>query len=245
MKIEAQKTYASLENHYWWFVGRRIIIEKILKSFLKNNLKILDWGCGGGGNFNTLAKFGEVYGVDSSELNIKIAKERGIKKLYRFEKVEEMNIGIKFNLVTCLDVLEHIDNDKEFLEGLRKLIKKDGYVLVTVPAYKFMWTNLDLLLGHYRRYSNKDLKKLFIKSGYKILKSSYFFTTISPPFILFRIYQKLFGKAKSLKNHAIPVPNFINKILISTLILEAKIINFINLPFGTSIILLAKKNDQN
>ena len=241
MEIEAQKTYAKLEKYYWWFLGRRIIIRSVLNKFIFSRIEILDWGCGGGGNYNMLNDFGNVLGVDSSELNIKISKERGIKNVLKLNKIDQLHKSKRFDLITCFDVLEHIKEDKKYLLELKQLLHNDGCVLVTVPAYKFMWTNLDNLLGHHRRYGRKELMKIFEESGYKILKTSYFYTTISPIFILLRMYQKLSGRATSLENHAIKVPEIVNKFLIFTLVIESKILDYFNLPFGTSIILLAKK----
>ena len=91
MDLDSQKTFSKLENEYWWFVGRRIIIQNILnKNFRKNNLEILDWGCGTGRNTLLLNKFGNVLGVDSSDHYIKINKQKGNFNVLLADKIEDL-----------------------------------------------------------------------------------------------------------------------------------------------------------
>ena len=242
MDLDAQITFSKLEDEYWWFVGRRIIIEDILKkNFKKDSLEILDWGCGTGKNSFILNKFGNVLGVDTSEHYIKINKEKGNSNVLLVNNIEEFKPKIYYDLVTNFDVLEHIEKDKEYLEKVNSILKPDGYILVTVPAYQFIWTKLDNVLGHFRRYNRKNINTLFDKAGYKIIQSSYFFMILSPLFIIIRLLQKFLNNSGSLKENVIPVPLFINKLFVFFLKIESLLMKYINLPFGTSIIVLAKK----
>src|SRR5438874_472081 len=116
MEAQSIKEYERLERYYWWFVGRRRIIEKVLhKYFFGFNVRILDWGCGPGGNFPLLKKYGPVIGVDASDESIAACKEKGIFDVIKAQSLDEFKTDIQFDLVTNFDVLEHIQEDEEFL----------------------------------------------------------------------------------------------------------------------------------
>ena len=242
------KTYAHHERTYWWFVGRRRIIENVLSQYLpRNNYNILDWGCGTGANFKILKKFGTVLGVDASITAINECKSKGINNVLLNNSMDTFQPIELFSLFTSFDVLEHIDDDNKFLYGIHKFIKKDSFVLVTVPAYQFLWSSLDEVLGHKRRYNRSELISKFEHNGFYVLKASYFNTILSPIFFLVRLYQKLRNKKNAeLDELVTKVHPVINNILKRILMIESEIIQKYNFSFGTSIILLAvpKENDQ-
>ncbi len=243
MEAQSIKEYERLEKYYWWFVGRRRIIDRVLKkNFSSRALKILDWGCGPGGNFNFLSKYGQVTGVDASEEAIRDCEDKGIRNVVRARDMNEFKSGTQFDLVTNFDVLEHVQEDEQFLLDLKNFLIPGGYALVTVPAYKFLWSGLDDVVGHKRRYTKEEICGKFSRSGYKVVMASYFIFFLSPAFILVRIFQKMMKtNIKNLNQSVIELPKFINQILIWILNLESLIIPRFSLPFGTSIIVLAKK----
>lgn len=243
MEAQSIKEYEQLEKYYWWFVGRRRIIEGILKKyFFGPQLRILDWGCGPGGNFQFLEKYGQVLGVDASDEAIRACREKNIRHVIKAGDLSEFKSNIKFDLITNFDVLEHIQEDEKFLSDLRKLSIPGGYVLVTVPAYQFLWTGLDEVLGHKRRYTKKEICKKFRRSGYQVVMASYFFFFLSPLFIAYRMIQKIKkSNMISLNQSVSKLPRIVNWLFTKILFLEALIVPRLNLPFGTSIIILAKK----
>lgn len=243
MEAQSIKEYEQLEKYYWWFVGRRRIIENILaKYFSKTKLKILDWGCGPGGNFKFLSKYGEVLGIDASGEAITACREKGISNVMEARDLNEFHPNIKFDLVTNFDVLEHISEDEEFLRDLHRFMNPEGHVLLAVPAYQFLWSQLDEILGHKRRYTRKEIKQKFNRCGYEVVMASYFIFFLSPAFISYRILQNLKKtKATSLNESVVRLPKSINWLFTKLLYLEASILPHISLPFGTSIIVLAKK----
>ncbi len=243
MEAQSIKEYERLEQYYWRFVGRRQVIKHILKKyFSRSTLNILDWGCGPGGNFKFLREFGKVTGVDASDESIAACKEKGIEAI-KADTLDEFKTDIKFDLITNFDVLEHIVEDEKFLSSLREILVPGGYVLVTVPAYQFLWSGLDDVVGHKRRYTIKEICRKFNSSGYQVIKASYFMFFISPVFILYRIFQKVNkSNPATLKESVLELPRAFNWLLVRVLFLEALIVPYINLPFGTSIIVLAKKS---
>lgn len=244
METQSIKEYERLEKYYWWFVGRRKIIESVLhKYFSDQNFNILDWGCGPGGNFKFLGEYGEIVGVDASDEAIRACQEKGITTVIKASDLSEFKTNNKFDLITNFDVLEHIQDDEEFLSGLKSFLVPGGHVLVTVPAHRFLWTGLDEVLGHKRRYTRAEICRKFEQAGYQIIKASYFVFFLSPAFIIYRFFQKLKkNNAKSLRESVLEFPKPINWLFTVTLFLEALVMPYLNLPFGTSIIVLAKKN---
>jgi 2-polyprenyl-3-methyl-5-hydroxy-6-metoxy-1,4-benzoquinol methylase len=240
MDSNSIKTYSHYEQTYWWFVGRRKIIKNILNQYLpRNNYNILDWGCGTGANFNILKQFGTVLGVDASKTAINECKSKGFNNVLLNDSINTFQTNIPIDLFTSFDVLEHLKDDNKFLQNIHKIIKKDSYVLVTVPTYQFLWSNLDEIVGHERRYNRSELISKFENNGFRVLKASYFNTILSPIFIVVRLLQKVSNKKAVLEDLIFEVPPIINNILKQILIIESKLLQKYNFSFGTSIILLA------
>ena len=143
-----------------------------------------------------------------------------------------------FDLVTAFDVFEHLEDDQKGLEEAFRVLKKGGFLLLTVPAYSWLWSFHDESLGHKRRYTKQELEKKVKKAGFKILKSSYLISSFLFPIALFRFIQRLFRvKGQSY----VILPKFLNVLLAEILKLEALLLQFCNLPFGVSLILLGRK----
>lgn len=259
MEAESIQTQGRLETYYWWFLGRRKVIEEILETkFSGKKIQILDWGCGAGGNFVLLSRFGSVLGVDTSDEALRLSKEKGIINLVKAGNLEEFQDSpslpppladqregrgelSKFDLVSAFDVLEHVPDDEAFLRGFHQLLKPGGYVLLTVPAYQFLWSELDDLVGHIRRYTRKGLETKLENAGFETVRSSYFVTILFLPILLYRFLGKLTGRSKNPKFSYVEFPKIINWLFTKLLTMEAKLLKFFSLPFGTSIIVLAKK----
>jgi len=137
----------------------------------------------------------------------------------------------------ALDVIEHIDNDLIALRELKRVTKPDGLILITVPAYQFLWSAHDLAHHHKRRYSSKILKNKLKEAGFEILKLSYFNTILSPIIISLRLIKKLIHSKKPDIGTVNPLLNYLLKLLFY---IEAPIIKYFNLPFGISLVAVAR-----
>lgn len=242
-KGEYQKLY-NFENFYWWHVGRRDIIKSLLSMvFSEKNIQILDVGCGCGGNFKMLSQFGKVIGLDKSPEAIKFCQKRGFNNCFLGE-AEDINFPDQsFDMVVALDLLEHLDDDNKALKEFYRVLKKGGYVLITAPAYQFLWSEHDEILEHKRRYSLSDLNKRICRANFNVVKKSYFITFTFLFIFTYRFFQKLFlkGEKKQKKTSYVILPSFLNSLLIFLLRLEAFVSRYISFPFGVSIVCLAKK----
>lgn len=233
---------SEFEEEYWWFVGRRKIIETILKKELnrKSQLRILDVGCGTGKTTLSLIKFGNVYGVDSSFSALKHCSKRGLNKVLKCSSYQLPFRENTFDLVTLLDALEHIENDVQVLEEIKRISKKDSLILLTVPAYQFLWSEHDIALSHYRRYTSKTLTKVLKEAGFDIVRMSYFMSFLFPLVAAYRLISKRKKTKSNPKADLTPLPTSINEVLKKILILESHILYKTDLPFGLSIACVAK-----
>lgn len=232
--------YEDIKNHernHWWFKARRKIINASLKELnLPKNIEILEVGCGTGGNLDMLSNFGNINAMEMEEYAVNYAKIK-----YPNTKKGSLPYNIpfekKFDLICMFDVLEHIEEDEKSMEVLKKHLKHNGHIIITVPAYQWLYGTHDKFLHHKRRYSINNLKKVL--KNYSIIKKTYFNTLLFPLVLLSRLIDKLpFNKDKSI---GYGIPNkFLNNLLYIIFKLEKFFINKIYLPFGSSIMIIVK-----
>ena len=229
-----------IENHstHWWFQARKQIIEKIIKNKFKKKINILDFGSGSGVNIKMLSKFGFVNIYEPHELTNKYLKEKFNNK-NKYKILKDLD-NSKFDLIVMADVLEHIKNDKKIIKKLSKNLNKEGHILLTVPAYNFLFSKKDEILGHFRRYKKREIKEIFYR--YKALKLSYFNFFLFLPISFFILINKVLN-ADFIDQVEKPPKPLINKIMFNIFKIEKEILKHFNFPFGISIIGLFKKND--
>ena len=229
------------EKEHWWYKGRREIISTIINKYIRKNqkLKILDFGAGSGTNSAMLSNYGDVY-VYEKDKNIQDYLKKKFEKNSNIFVLEEINENIFFDLIIASDVIEHIENDDNIIKFLYKILKVDGKILITVPAYNFLYTERDKVLGHFRRYNSNMLKKKTEKY-FKIIKLSYYnFFLFFLSLILF-LFLKIF-KIKNLITSPERTPNFmINNLFCNIFKSEKFFLKYLNFPFGASIIYFARK----
>ncbi|MCL6477966.1 MAG: class I SAM-dependent methyltransferase [Peptococcaceae bacterium] len=244
MEDKIYRLMAEIESDHWWFSGRRNIIDTAIRSFVKLNqgAKILDVGCGTGGNLSLLSQFGCVSGLEMDAGAVEMAKERGLGQIYKGEipgplPFEENS----FDLIVMLDVLEHIEDDGEAIRYLVEYLKPNGYLLITVPAHSFLWSNHDRAHHHLRRYTRPQLVEKLRESRLDIIYSSYFNVWLFPMILLIRTIKNKLIKSKD--NCDLSMPKYcINKILAAIFSSEKYFIkkNY-RFPVGVSIIACGKK----
>ena len=235
-----------LENSYWWYVARRILAEELLSSETngRKSVRILDVGCGTGANMCAFERQGTTTGVDTSIEALTFCRTRGLQRLV-LSAVEKLPFDDQtFHVVTALDVLEHTDDDLHALREIQRVCHKDGLLLVTVPAYGFLWSEHDEALKHRRRYAAHELRNKLTITGFEVVRTSYFITSLFFPVLLIRIWQGIFKHATHPKTSLYVPPSWINASLIGLLGLERKLFRWINLPFGVSIVALARPMQQ-
>ncbi|HEU4768995.1 MAG TPA: methyltransferase domain-containing protein [Pyrinomonadaceae bacterium] len=232
----------TVEQSHWWHTGRRKIIadfvEQICRRVTDRRPRILDVGCGTGANLLMLSKYGDAEGVDISEDAVAFCRDRGLDKV-RLGAGEELPYDdATFDLVTALDVVEHMDNDLAGLKEMRRVLRPGGRVLLFVPTFMFLWGLQDDVSHHRRRYRLSELRRVLEEAGFEIERTTYANITFFFPILLIRQLMRLTGiKADSENN--INVSAF-NGVLGKLFGAESWILRRMNLPFGVSGLCVAR-----
>jgi SAM-dependent methyltransferase len=241
-----QHTYSimyEVEGKHWWFVGRRRIIEsfvaKICKEFGgERPPRILDVGCGTGANLELLGKYGEAEGVDVSEDALAFCRARGLPNVRHGEAEKLPFDDAAFDLVTGLDVVEHLDDDVAGLREMRRVLKPGGRALLFVPAFMFLWGVQDDVSHHRRRYTIPELRRALESAGFRVERATYANISFFAPILLGRVLMKLTGLRPASENN-INV-SALNGVLGRILGAESAFLRRMNFPFGVSAITVAR-----
>ena len=244
-KIEKNRTpydvESKVESFHWWFFVRRKLLKFILSSVkLKRNSITLDIGCGTGSNLTTLLSTG-LYpiGLDQSIYALTLVKKKGDYPLLAGD-LKELPIKTgSIGLIIAMDIFEHLHEDMVGILESYRVLDEGGILIATVPAFKFLWGIQDVVTGHRRRYSRKEIVKKLKEAGFDILKSSYFNFFLFFPILLGRRMIHLLGlKIDSENKINSPMLNFFLKAIFS---LEPHILRYYSFPFGVSTFCIAKK----
>jgi SAM-dependent methyltransferase len=242
-------TYAIMrrvEETHWWFVGRRKIIESFLEricaglkpSSSEQSLNILDVGCGTGANLEMLSQFGKAEGVDVSAEALEFCRERGLRQV-KLGAAEALPYGDdSFDLVTGLDVVEHLDDDLAGLKEMRRVLRPDGRAVLFVPAFMFLWGVQDEISNHRRRYTMAGLKEAVRKAGFEIEHASYVNLSFFAPIFFGRLLMRVTGLRPASENNI--TIGALNGVLGKLFASERFLLRHLNFPFGVSIICVAR-----
>lgn len=234
-----------LEAIHWWFTARREIILDQIKRIIQANkdVNILDIGCGTGIMLEYLKEFGTIQGLDFSEEAVNYSALRlGDRVSIKLGNLSD-NLPFEnknFDLITLLDVIEHLDNDTDTLKKAWHLLKEGGILICTVPAYQFLWSGHDVLNHHKRRYTLKELEEKISASGFSIKKVSYFNTLLSPIVFLARLLVPPKKRMEPKSDFKI-YPYLVNAALKNIFLLEKYFLRIMSFPFGVSLICIARK----
>lgn len=247
------------EDKHWWFASRTRAILAYLDRYVGpgRGLRVLDVGCGAANMAHHLRHYGHVVGVDNNPRPLKVAQERGME--VRQGTADNLPFEAEgFDLVALLDTVEHVPAEDKVFEACRRVLRgpnpatgqPGGRLLVTVPAFMFLWSHNDVINMHQRRYTVAELRAKLAQHGFKVLRISYnnfFIFPLAAALILLRrnraepelasphfdedAYQVEMEPASPLVNRVL---TFVGKV-------ETALLRRISLPFGSSIIAIAEK----
>ena len=179
------------EDRHWWYRGRREVLERVIAGLgLPQGAPILDAGCGSGRNMVELARRGPVTGIEVSDTSIGLARERNAGEVIAGSLLDMPFENGRFQLAVCLDVIEHLEDDLGALRELRRVVAPGGSLLVTVPAYQWLWSGHDEINHHHRRYSRRTLLAAAQGAGWRLESSTHFNLLLLPPAILLRALER-------------------------------------------------------
>ncbi len=238
-----------MEDVHWWFVGRRRILLQVLDRYIGKDKdgrrRILDVGCGTGTMLTYLASYGKAEGVDIDEEAVGYCRERGLFDVSLGEAAKLPFHDGAFELVTALDVIEHLDDDGAALREIGRVLRPGGHVMVTVPAHRFMWGDQDEVNMHKRRYVAAEIRDLLAATGFDVLRVSYLNAFMFPPIATIRLIRRLQRRWRPRTEYKsdfkYPAPGPLNFLLAGIFGAEAPIVRRVNIPFGVSILALARK----
>jgi SAM-dependent methyltransferase len=228
----------AVEDRYWWYRGRRRIVLDLVRSLpLPSEPRILDAGCGSGRNLIELAGFGTVVGLEPSERGAEVARDRGVGEVVVAEIATMPFDDSSFDLITLLDVLEHIEDDRGALHALRRVARPGGLLLITVPAYPQLWSSHDELNEHYRRYTRSALLARAAEAGWRPLRTTHFNLLLLPVAAAWRLAERVRPRDTTSASELVATPPALNWLLEQPLRAEAALLRSgRRIPAGLSLV---------
>ncbi len=250
MRAEHYDAHHALEETHWWFTARRSIVLRLLErelrldAALRPPLRLLDIGCGTGGMLPHLGKYGSVVGVDPAPEAIAYASERDFD-VRRGGLPADLPFGPgeTFDIITLLDVLEHVEADRDALTQIRARMSARGRLLVTVPAFQFLWSGHDVINEHKRRYRRTGLRSRLEQTGFKVRLLSYCNFALFLPIAAIRLLRRQMS-VDERQTYLGTVPAPLNGLLHTLFASERYIIPALPLPFGVSLIAVASASED-
>lgn len=242
--------FAEIERDHWWFQGRRSVVSSVLRHEFprgrsgSEEMHIFDAGCGTGEMVDMLREFGSVSAIDASTDAVRHCRQRfgGTVEVELGQIPDDLPPPGAVQLITAFDVLEHLDDDLSALRRIHAALPPEGALVVTVPAYRFLWGQHDVLSGHRRRYRAAQLHKVIEEAGFRVDRLSYFNTLLFPLVAAVRGCQRLRsrGTFEAGSDFTMPSP-ILNQLLLTVFSSESRILRRCSLPFGVSILAVARK----
>lgn len=230
------------EDHYWWFVSRRELVDSLVSRLqLPPRPTIVDVGCGTGATATLLQRHGTVIGVDISPLALSWSRTRGLTNLL-LASAERLPIAREsVDVIIATDILEHLDDDIAVLREFHRVLKPGGYVVVTVPAYRILWSEHDLALMHRRRYVAGVLAKRARLAGFEVARLTYALFFLFPLALIMRLLKRKPPPHKEPEAQLPPLPDWLNRFLIRFQRMETSLLHRCSFPWGVSVVAVLRK----
>ena len=229
-------------ERHWWYRGRRRIVHTLLGRLdIGPSAELLDAGCGSGRTLDELAHYGNVHGIELNPLGVAAARKRGHRDVH-VAQVEEMPFADEtFDVVTCLDVIEHTPDDIASLKELLRVTKPGGALIVTVPAYQALWSRHDVVNRHFRRYRRGGLRTAAARAGWRLEFDTYFNSFYLLPAALVRLALKSAPETEHRSELAL-TPSSLDAVLELPMRFEATLIKHgASLPAGLSLLAVLRR----
>jgi SAM-dependent methyltransferase len=240
METDYAAAYAELYRGHWWWRAREHLLIETLKSLVpvEGWNRVLDVGCGDGLFLQVLSQFGAH--VEGLELDPSVVSEAAASEhtIHIQPLDESFRPQHSYDLICLLDVLEHLEDPAAALRRCHELLTPFGNLLVTVPAFRSLWTSHDKINHHYTRYRSRTLSLLVERAEFRILDSRYFFHWLFPVKLAIRAVEMI--RRRPASPH-IP-PAILNRVLYAISRSEQFVTGELRLRFGSSLLLAAVRD---
>jgi SAM-dependent methyltransferase len=249
VRPEFYDEYNRIENTHWWFLGRRRIFLRLLSDYLapRETALILDVGCGTGTTLGYLSPYGRGVGVDIEQAALEYARQRGVRRVVQAAGTGLAFSDDTFDLICVLDILEHVDDDASALRECHRTCKPGGLMLLTVPAYRFLWGRQDEISRHRRRYVAPDVRQRVTGAGFSIQRLTYFNVILFPIIAAIRLFRRWRGprpRETLRSDFSMTQPGRLNDVLAVIFASESLLLPYVDLPFGVSVLCVAEKKEK-
>ncbi|MBS1724669.1 MAG: methyltransferase domain-containing protein [Armatimonadetes bacterium] len=237
MQAEEYAKMRALEDRYWWFVSRRRLAHGLMRRYGRTGAKVLDLGCGTGAMLSELNE--DAVGVDFSPQALQFSHQRGLEGLVNGNAEALPFRDATFDVIVSLDTLEHVENHQAAAGEIARVLSSNGVAVINVPAYKWLWGPHDVALMHYRRYTRRQLSRLMAEAGLEVDKASYSVFFLFPVVVVLRLLERMRQGPAEVRLPA--VPGVLNRFLVGLQDVEASLIRWGSLPWGSSVVIVARK----
>jgi ubiquinone/menaquinone biosynthesis C-methylase UbiE len=235
---------AHAEERHFWFDGFRRFVTPLVAEAVRGRsaAAILDCGCGTGHNLTLLRQYGAAVGIDLTASGLGYAHRRGERAVAQASAVALPFAAACFDLVTSFDVIYSLQDEAETmaLAEMFRVLRPGGHLVINVAAMDLLTGNHSVLASEVRRYSRTSLTQRLDRAGFQIRRISYTNATIMPLVAAVRLVQRVSGHKESAQEIAIP-PAIVNSMLSTLLRVEAAALRVVNMPFGSSLLALARR----
>ena len=224
------------EGEHWWFQSKNALVKQKIVSSATDVPQILDAGCGTGLNMQFLSELGNCFGCDAQWDALQFSQSAGAVQLAQCNLEQLCYRPDSFDLITVLDVLEHTAEPERVLAEFKRIVKDNGRIVLTVPAFKFLWSPHDEALSHFRRYHRRELKILLEDAGLRVDELGYHFCLAFVMAAPIRLVKRLNSRGKKLRSDTDEMPpQWLNRLLLGWQGFERKLGSMVPLPFGTTL----------
>jgi SAM-dependent methyltransferase len=236
-----ERLYSLEEGHWWHSTRRRLVLDQLERTYHDgSDRRLLDAGCGTGRMLSELDRSGTALGIDLSDEALRFCRERDHARVVKASLLELPFPDAAFDVVTALDVLEHVADDVGALRECRRVLKPGGRMFIFVPAYRWLWSLQDEISHHHRRYTARTLRASVGAAGYEIDRLTYVSFFLLPVIFLGRLWLRVLLRFKDIKDENQLHPGWSNGLLASIFGYEIPLIRRLDLPVGASLFCVAR-----
>jgi SAM-dependent methyltransferase len=237
-----ERLYAVEERHWWHASRRDLVADQIRIRYPEySGLRVLDVGCGTGRMLAELRCFGSAYGIDLADEPLSFCRDRGVADVMKASVLELPFEGGCCDIITALDVLEHIEDDRAALRECLRVLRPGGRLFAFVPAYQWLWSLQDDVSHHFRRYTRTTLRSPVVSAGFDIERLTYINMFLLPVIASGRLWLRVLLRFRHIEDENRLHPNWANGLLRSIFMSEAALLRRWDLPMGASILCIAKR----